>query len=703
MTSRIHYRLAGAVALAMFAFPLAAQQPTGDPHLWLEGVEDPKALEWVERRNRLTLGELERHPAFDSLYRKIHGVITTRARIAYPSVVGERFYNFWTDAEHPRGLWRRTTPASYATAEPRWETVIDVDSLAAAEKVPWAWKGASCLEPEYRRCLVRLSRGGADAVQIREFDAVTKRFVEGGFWMKEAKQNATWRDENTLLVSSDFGPGTMTTSGYARIVKLWRRGTPIDSARTLFEGEPTDVSASGGMVRIGATREPVIWRSPKFFESMSWLVRGDSLLRIDLPLTADWSTVGSQIVVRPRDDWTVGGRTIASGSLVAMDFEAFLKGRRDFHTLVAPTARRSVQGFTRTKSFLLVETLDNVRAELQRFAWRDGRWTATKVPIPDMASVGVTGTSDFSDRYFITLANFVQPTSLYQVDGEAAPRLVKQLPAMFDARGLVIRQHEATSKDGTRIPYFIVHRDRVAMDGANPTLVYGYGGFEVSYLPSYSGTIGSAWLERGGVYVLANIRGGGEFGPEWHKSAMKEHKQRSYDDFVAVAEDLVRRRVTSPKHLGIMGGSNGGLLVGAAVTQRPDLYGAAVIQVPLLDMQRYHRLLAGASWMAEYGDPDKPEEWEYIARYSPYQNLRAGTQYPRVLITTTTRDDRVHPGHARKFAAKLEAQGHPFYYFENTEGGHGSGVTPEQQARMQAVVYTYLTSQLMTRPPTPVP
>jgi prolyl oligopeptidase len=691
-------RMAAMMVMAVAA--QAAAQQVEDPHLWLEGVDDPKALAWVEAHNQPTLAELQKHPAYDSIYKRVLGVITTRDRIPYVSTMAGHYYNFWTDGEHPRGIWRRTTPASYSTATPAWETVIDVDALAKAEKENWAWKGSNCLEPEFRRCFVYLSRGGADATEVREFDLQTRQFVKDGFFLPQAKSGITWLDQDNVYVSTDFGPGSMTNSGYARIVKHWKRGTPLSAARTVYEGKPEDVSVFGSILRVNGKRLPMVGVSPRFFETVRYLVKGDSLVHIDVPNRASVYTINSQIVVRPRSDWQVGGQTIKPGTMVSMDFDEFMRGARTFKTLVSPTASQSIQGVSSTENLLLVSMTDNVRGELHRYEFVNGVWQGARVPAPDMSSISVVEADDYSDRYFFTVTSFTQPTTLFVADGKGLPQPIKQLPSLFNEKGLITEQFMATSKDGTRVPYFVVRRENLQLNGNNPTLIYGYGGFEVTYTPNYSGTLGSAWLERGGVYVLAGIRGGGEFGPNWHQTAMKENRQRAYDDFYAVAEDLIARGITTPRHLGIMGGSNGGLLTGVAMTQRPELYNAVVIQVPLLDMRRYNKLLAGASWMAEYGDPDKPEEWAYISKYSPYQNLKAGVKYPRALITTTTRDDRVHPGHARKMGAQLEALGHPFYYFENTEGGHGSGVTPEQQAKMQAVTYAYLVKQLFGDRPT---
>jgi prolyl oligopeptidase len=487
----------------------------------------------------------------------------------------------------------------------------------------------------------------------------------------------------------------MTTSGYARIAKLWQRGTPLSAAQTLFEGQETDVSVGVGRFRTADRAINFVWHSPRFFEASYHLLENGRLVHLDLPRDADPTLVRDRLVVYLRSPWEAGGRSYPGGSLIDIAYDDFVRGGRAFEIVLEPGERQSVirGGVSTTRDYLLVNMLDTVRGELRRYQYSDGRWSYETVPAPEKGSINVVATSPLTDRFFFTFAGFTQPTTLY-LDERGAVREVRRLPAMFEAAGLVVEQHEATSADGTRVPYFVVRHRETRMDGSNPALLYAYGGFEIALRPSYGAVTGAAWLERGGVYVLANIRGGGEFGPEWHRSAQLENRQRAFDDFLAVTEDLIERGITSPAHLGIMGGSNGGLLVGAAMTQRPELFSAVVIQIPLLDMRRYHLLLAGASWMAEYGDPDDPSQWEFIGRYSPYQNVRADVNYPPPLFTTTTRDDRVHPGHARKMVALMESMGHPVYYFENTEGGHGAGVTNEQRARMLAITYTYLWEQL---------
>ncbi|NNF56966.1 MAG: S9 family peptidase [Rhodothermaceae bacterium] len=682
------------LAFVFVVCPAAAQEAE-DPYLWLEDVESDQAMAWVEARNDATLADFRAQPVFEPIYERTLDILNSNERIAYPNIQGEWLYNFWQDAEHERGIWRRTAWDAYLTGEPTWEIVLDIDALAEAENVNWVYKGANCLPPEHRHCLVRLSRGGADAVETREFDLTTQAFVEDGFFLPESKGGAAWVDANTLLVSTDFGEGSMTTSGYPRVVKRWMRGTPLASAETVFEGETGDVGAWAGGFEMDGERIAVVTHAPSFFESAYYIVPDeDEPVRLDIPMDADPDLVSGQLAVYLRSDWTVGGTTYPQGALIATDYEAFLNGDPNFQVVLQPTDRQTINSVSSTKDYLLVSLLDNVRGELHRFQFDDGEWSGARVDAPTLGRVGLASTDNTTNRFFFTYTNYLQPTTLYLAEPDGTVEAVRQLPPMFDAEGMTVQQFMATSEDGTQVPYFVVHDEAIALDGTNPTLLYAYGGFEVALTPSYSATVGANWLERGGVYVIANIRGGGEFGPAWHRAAQLEHRQRAYDDFLAVAEDLIARGITSPGHLGIRGGSNGGLLVGVAFTQRPDLFDAVVCSVPLLDMQRYNKLLAGASWMAEYGNPDEPNDWAFIQRYSPYHNVSADVDYPRVLFTTTTRDDRVHPGHARKMAAKMEAMGHAVYYFENTEGGHGAGVTPEQRATMTAAIYTYLWKQL---------
>jgi prolyl oligopeptidase len=679
--------------------PLAGQD-TDDRFRWLEEVEAPAALAWVEAQNALTREALQAHPGYQRHYDETLAILTSADRIAAPSFRGELVYNLWTDAEHPRGIYRRTALAAYLAGEPDWETVLDVDALAEREGVPWALRGVDCLRPAERYCVLSLARGGSDATEMREFDLESRQFVAGGFRLAEAKQSTAWVDADHLLVAAALPGEPTTSSGYAAAVKLWRRGTPWTTARPLFAADSADMGVWVGTVHTARGDEPAIFLLPTIFTSEPYLLRDGTLVRLDIPADAKPSVMDDQLVLQLVSDWTVGGTTFAAGAIVSADLERYLAGGREVELVLQPGPRSTINGVTTTRRLLLVNQLTDVQGELLAFRRVDGAWRSTRIVTPPMGDVGVAARSDDHDRFFYTFTSFTQPTTLYHVDESGTSTAVRSLPAQFDATGVVTEQHFATSQDGTKVPYFVIRQAGALLDGTHPTLLTAYGGFQISRTPGYLGSTGKGWVEDGGVYVLANIRGGGEYGPAWWKAALKEHRQRAYDDFIAVSEDLIARGITSSQHLGIQGGSNGGLLVGVAMTQRPDLYNAVVVAVPLLDMMRYHRLLAGASWMAEYGDPGIPAEREFIRAYSPYQNVDPAVDYPEPFIWTTTRDDRVHPGHARKMTALFESLGKPVRYFENTEGGHGSGVTPAQQAEIQALTLSYLWQRLA---PTPMP
>ena len=663
-----------------------------DPYLWLEDVTAEKSLDWARARNAESAKALETG-GFPSLERRILDILDSRARIPDVTKMGRHYYNFWQDAKNPRGLWRRTTLDEYRKSEPLWERVLDLDALGAAEEENWVWQRATCLRPAYRRCLIALSRGGADANVVREFDLETKTFVEGGFVVPEAKSEVNWRDADSLFVGTDFGAESMTASGYPRIAKVWKRGTPLSAAQTIYEGRPEDIEVVAYRDHTTGFERDFLERGITFFTNELFVLRDGRRIRIDKPDSATAVPHRDLLLIKLRDPWTINGKTYAAGALLAADFERFIAGERKFSVLFAPTARKALAGFSPTRNRIIVNELDNVRNRVVVLARAGGKWTKTPLRgLPELTTVVAKAVdANESDDYFATVTGYLEPTALFLgVAGGGPPAKLKELPAFFDARGLAVTQHEAVSTDGTRIPYFQVARARLAQDGSNPTVVYGYGGFEISEVPRYSGTVGAAWLEQGGVYVVANIRGGGEFGPRWHQAALKADRHKAYEDFIAVAEDLVRRKVTSPRHLGIMGGSNGGLLVGNAMTMRPDLFGAVVCMVPLLDMRRYHLLLAGASWVAEYGNPDDPAEWAFMRAFSPYHNVRAGVRYPPALFITSTRDDRVHPAHARKMVARMQELGQDVLYYENIEGGHGAAADNAQRARMWALTFTFL-------------
>jgi prolyl oligopeptidase len=668
----------------------------GDPNLWLEDITGEKALQWVRAHNSVSTRQLESAPGFQALQNRLLDILNSRQRIPQVTKHGPFYYNFWRDAKNPRGLWRRTSLEEYKKSVPAWETVLDLDQLAATEKENWVWHGYIILKPSNDRCLVELSHGGADAAVIREFDLTTKQFVPDGFTVPEAKSEVAWRDRDTLYVGTDFGPDSLTTSGYPRIIKQWQRGTPLSLARTVFEAKPSDESAAASVDHDHGEVYEWMHRLPTFFTDEMFLRRGEQWVRIDKPADAILQTFGKLLLLRLRSDWTVNHKTFPAGSLIAENLEDYLRGKRDLSVLFEPSARVSLSASADTQHYLVLTELDNVHSRPWLLRFSGGQWERTPIAAPAFGSVGIEGIDpDESDEYFMTETDFLTPSSLLLgAAGQTGAEKIKSLPAFFDASGLEIQQFEAESKDGTRVPYFQVGRKGLKLDGQNITLLTGYGGFQIPELPAYSASRGAAWLERGGVFVLANIRGGGEFGPTWHEAARKENRQRAYDDFIAVAEDLETRGVTSPKRLGIEGRSNGGLLMGVMLTERPDLFGAIHCGSPLLDMRRYNKLLAGASWMDEYGDPDKPEDWAYIQKYSPYQNVRADRIYPPILITTSTRDDRVHPGHARKMAARLEEQGHQVLYYENIEGGHGAAANNRQAAYMDALAYTFLWTEL---------
>ncbi len=691
--------------------PTAAAQTSApaDPYFWLEDVQGDKAMAWVHERNAASRKVLEAWPAFASTRARFREILDSRDRIPMVTRRGNWLYNLWQDAANPRGLWRRTTLAEYRKPQPQWQTLIDVDALGKTESVNWVFKGFDCLGADQGRCLVSLSRGGADATEVREFDLNTGRFVDGGFRLPEAKTDVAWADKDTIYVGTDFGPGAMTESGYPRVIKRWTRGTPLNAATTVFEGQPKDVSAWVGVDHTPGHEMVLLGRSVDFYRNELWVQdknTGGKAVQVPKPEDAQVAFWYGRALVRLRSDWHQGGTTWPTGSLLVSDAAALRAGKPVFTAMFTPTASRSLEGYTLTRGTVLLSIMEHVSGRLQEWrpAQRDGKteWVSRNIDAPFPGNLSVQSWHDsevpndpLAETYVLNYTDFLTPDTLYlaQTGTDTRERL-KTRPTFFDASGMRVEQRFATSADSTKVPYFIVWPKGAKADGKNPTLLYGYGGFQVSLQPWYSGLFGTGWYERGGVLVVANIRGGGEYGPAWHQAALKAHKQKSYDDFAAVAQDLIKTGVTRPQHLGMQGGSNGGLLVGAVMLQRPELFGAVVCQVPLLDMQRYHRLLAGASWMAEYGNPEVADDWAAISRYSPYQNVKAGTNLPPVLFTTSTRDDRVHPGHARKMAARMSEQGHRVLYVENTEGGHAGAADNAQVADMKALEFGFLWQQL---------
>ena len=666
-----------------------------DPYLWLEDIEGEKALAWARERNEETLAALQGKPEYERLFEKNLAVYDSQERIAYPAIRGEHLFNFWRDANNERGLWRRTTVEEYRKDDPAWEVLLDLDKLAEEEDENWVWGGSSCLPPAYDRCLLSLSRGGADASVTREFDVPSKSFVDDGFNLPEAKGGATFIDQDPGFVNPDFGEGSLTESGYPRIAKIWKRGQPLEQAETVFEGEFEDIGVFASVIRTPERDYPMVIVAPTFFTNRFYLREGEEMKRVPIPEDADLEAIfKNQLLIGLKSDWEYDGKTWKQGSLVSVDLDELIAGEGTVQAVVTPDSRSSITSVARTKDLLLVNRMEDVRNRLDAWSLVDGEWRARAIDAAAMGSINVTSTAEDSNFFYFTYTDFLTPTTLYEAEGVSAPSAAKSLPAFFDGTPYEVTQHFTESSDGTRVPYFMVARKDVELNGRNPTLIYSYGGFEVSLRPNYSATIGMDWLEQGGVYVLANIRGGGEYGPAWHRQAQRENRQKSYDDFFAVAEDVIERGVTSPRHLGIRGGSGGGLLVGMLFTQRPDLFNAVVCQVPLLDMYRFDKLLAGASWVEEYGDPDNPEDWAWLQNYSPYHQVKEDVDYPRVFFTTSTRDDRVHPAHARKMVARMRDQGHEVFYYENIEGGHGGAANNRQAAKVEALAYTYLINEL---------
>ncbi|MNX55277.1 Prolyl endopeptidase precursor [compost metagenome] len=678
-----------------------------DDHLALEEVDGAEARAFVAASNEKALAALTGDRRYEPFRQQAEAILTATDRIPGVNFLGEGLGNFWQDAANPKGVWRRTTLDSYRTAQPQWETLIDIDALAKAEGRDRVFKGADCLAPDETRCLINLSDGGKDAVTVREFDLTTKTFVEGGFVIPEGKHRLTWLDRDTLLIATDFGPGTMTESGYPFIVKSLKRGQPLAQATEVYRGQQSDggygVSPMVFRDKAGAVEAVLFSRPLDTFRSEIWRLADGKPVKLNLPeRVAVEGVMAGNLIFSPDQAWSFDGQDYAAGSLLSLPLGVLGPVRLDIAigaeraTVFTPSPRQSLQNVTVFSDSIVAVIADNVVGTLKRFTPSANGWTVTELAVPANSAVGLGDSSKAKGQVFVSTQGFLTPPtlSLAEVSTGVLTEL-KSAPAKFDASTHVVEQFEATSTDGTKIPYFVTRPKDLAMDGTGPTILFGYGGFQASFPPAYKPEMGKLWLENGGVFVQANIRGGGEFGPGWHQAALRENRQRAFDDFAAVARDLEQRKITSPRHLGIYGRSNGGVLTSVSITQHPELFNAAVIESPLIDMLRYQDLPAGASWIGEYGDPRIPGDAEFIARYSAYQQLRPETKYPRVYITTNTRDDRVHPGHARKFAARLGDQGHDHLYYEDTAGGHSNDADPVANARRWARHYVYLSQQLM--------
>jgi prolyl oligopeptidase len=673
-----------------------------DPFLWLESVDSKEALDWAVSKNEASLSEIKSIDGFEARQEQALEIVNSDERILYGSILGEWTYNYWTELERPQGVWRRTKTEDFLNNEYDWEELLDLDVLSAESGIKWVWKGATRLNDSHSRVMVSLSDGGKDASILREFDLSTNSFVEGGFEIPEAKSRFSWLDEDHLIIGTDFGDGSLTESGYPMVIKVLKRGDSLEEAKTVYTGKYHHVFTTPFRMNDRGKGVVIIYDSVSFFESDKFLLL-DSLETLKIPLPLHSTIQGiheGQLLVKFRKSDEIAGMSIEAGTLLSFDLDDFRKTSEiaSVNIVYAPNDRSSLEQVAVSKTGVFTVINENVSSTLIKWTITEGDWKQVVIDLPRNGSVQIISCNVYSDTVLVGYESFLFSDRLISIDTESLEfETIQKLPEFFDTQDLMVEQRFATSTDGTQVPYFVVHKKSIEFDGTNPTYLYGYGGFEVSMGPRYSSITGKLWLENGGVYALANIRGGGEFGPKWHQAALKENRQRAFDDFHAIAEDLIKAGITSPKHLGIGGGSNGGLLVGVALTQRPDLYNAVFCSVPLLDMLRYHELPPGASWIGEYGDPRIPEEYAYIAEYSPYQNLDEKEDYPKAFFYTSTRDDRVHPAHARKMVARMEAMGHPVLYFERIEGGHAGGANLIQYAELYALQFSYLWNELNSK------
>jgi prolyl oligopeptidase len=670
-----------------------------DPFLWLEEIEGERAVAWVDAQNARTDAYL-RDQHYSADFHAVLAILNADDRIPFVGKSGDYLYNFWKDAEHPRGLWRRTTMESYRTAEPDWDVLLDIDALGAAEGIAWAFAGAT-RSPDKTRALVSLSFNGTDAVEVREFDIAAKRFVEGGFQIPKAKTRVGWLDQDTILLGSALDTEDTTEAGYNRLVRKWRRGTALASAAIVFEVEKQDVAAWFSISRRPTHERVAYWRALDFTRSHVFIEQkhgphAGKRVRLDLPEEVSVSAEADSLLVSPKHAWPLAEQVIPSGALAVIGLDRFISGARDFEILFTPTPTRSLQSWLETRHGIILQILDNVRGRIALMKRGGDGWIESDLSeLPDNASISVAGFGgeddpDLGTEVLLTVTGFDRPTTTALWNGTGAPEPLKHAPESFDARGIEVKQCHAVADDGTNVPYFLIGKNLSTAEPPRPTILYGYGGFEVSLTPAYLGITGRLWLQQGHLYAMANIRGGGEFGPSWHLASRKATKHVAHDDFASVARHLAASGVTSAQKLACHGGSNGGLLVGNMLTRYPELFGAIWCSVPLLDMARYTKLLAGQSWIAEYGDPEIPEQWDFIRHYSPYHLARADQDYPPILITTNRTDDRVHPGHARKMAARLEQMGHQVWFNETVAGGHSGAVDNTKQAQSQALGFAFL-------------
>ena len=673
----------------------AENDATEDPYLWLEEVEGDASVDWIKSQNEMAAGKIKEYPGYEDIRSKMLEAFNDEEKLISPQIVGDYAYHLWQDATNKRGVWRRMPLADFIANANDWEVVLDLDELSQADGKKWVFGGAVWLAPDNERCLISLSDGGTDESEYREFDPATKEFIKDGFFIPAAKSSVAWLNEDELLVGSDFGAGTLTSSGYARIAKRLKRGAAMEDAVQVFEADSTDVAVFVTSFTSDGTAYQGVRRLVTFYSSETYLFNDqDELVKVNYPEDARFSGVfQKQLMLHLQSEWVVNDVTYPIGTLVSMDLDKAMVGEVQVSSVYQPDSRSSFVSMSSTKDFMVVNSLENVQNKLTQYTWSEGEWQSAPIDVPEYSSIYLGSSSSQNNAFFYTYSNLITPSTLVYGNGDELKEVFKLKP-QFDAANMTMNQYTVTSKDGTEIPYFIVHQKELNLNGKNPTLVYAYGGFKISSQPNYSYTRGIGWIERGGVYVLANIRGGGEFGPEWHKAALREKRQNAYDDFFAVTEDLIAKNITSPDYLGAFGWSNGGLMAGVVLTQRPEMYNAVVVGAPLLDMKRFNKMLAGASWMGEYGNPDVPEDWEFIQKYSPYHNISEDKEYPEALFITSMKDDRVHPGHARKMAAKMKDMGHDLLYYETIEGGHGAASTNDQQAEKWALIYSYLNMKL---------
>lgn len=675
-----------------------------DNYLWLEQVTSKESMDWVNKSNKTTDEKMKSNELYHELYSQAISVLNGKSRLPSLSQNGKWLYNFWKDDQHPRGIYRRTTLKQIKKSKPTWETVLDMDKYSSEHKIKYDYKGMTCLPPNGNDCLVMLSPSGGDAVVIREFDLKKKTFIKGGFELPLAKSQVSWIDKNTIYVGTDFGEDSMSDSGYPRMIKRWKRGTPLKDAQTIYTADKKSMSARAFRINNEKDSLDIITEATSFWSSDKFQFLNSKLVPLNLPKSASISgTYQEKLVVSLKDDWNFNNKIYLQGEILLIETSLLRGDKGTIESIIKPNKTTVIESVNSTEQGLLITLLEDVKAKLQLYTKQNnGKWKIQEIQFPENGSLNLTSVDDKSGDFFVQYESFITPPSLYHVNIKTLkPVLIKKQDESFDGTQFKSEQYFTKSKDGTRVPYFVVMNKNTIFDGSNPTHIFSYGGFRNSLTPSYSGSYealsgayGKLWLERGGVFVLANIRGGGEYGPSWHAAALLKNRHKSFEDFEAVATDLFDKNITSAKHLGIEGRSNGGLLVTATMTRHPELYGAVICGAPLIDMKRYNKLLAGASWMGEYGNPDIPEMWDYIKTYSPYQNLKANTKYPPIFFYTSTQDDRVHPAHARKMAAKMINYNYPVDYYENIEGGHYGFSTNEQLAHRLALSYTHLWTHL---------